>query len=316
MLHTRALGKAFLSDLKSGVLAPLLDAVRVDATLCLELRGGYFNVYYRGGSLLKVTAKQSPGQYDVFFDSKYFRGEGAVKYPQEIGVEQDVQALLEVSPFLKRAMDRFFAKRRNEEGEVQQRIVYDNNVSSIAVGTDYYICDIEYASRYGKFDMVAAHWPSKAHDRKQAGSRRLVFVEVKHGDDALTEASGIVAHVRDVNAFASDAGRLHELKSDMANVFNQKRSLGLMSCKKDLESFGEEKPMCVLMLANHDPDSQKLRRELEKLPPSPHVELRLGTASFLGCGLYDQGIHTLDQAKARFGDYIQSDDRQGGAPSQ
>ena len=303
MLHRRALGGAFLDDLADGVLAPLLEGVKLDATLSLELRGEYINVYYRGGSLLRVSASSPAGRYDVFFDGKYFRSEDVVDYPRAVGAAQDVRHLFEVTPFLKRAMDRFFAKRRNEEGEVQQRIVYDNNASSIALGTDYYACDIEYMSSYGKFDIVAVHWPS-SHERKRSRNRRLVFIEVKHGDGALSEASGIVAHVRDVNAFASDAGRLGEIKSDMVRVFNQKRSMGLLECNKDLESFGAEKPLFVLMLANHDPDSIKLRRELSKLPPSPHVELRLGTASFLGCGLYDQGIHTLDQSKARFGDYI------------
>ena len=304
MLHKRALGEAFLIDLKSGVLAPLLDAVNVDSTLCLELRGEYFNVYYRGGSLLKVSAKQSAGQHDVFFDRKYFRGEEPVNYPREIRVDQDVQVLLAVSPFLKRVIDRFFAKRRNEEGEVQQRIVYDNNVSSIAVGTDYYICDIEYKSSYGKFDMVAVHWPSKSHERRLAEGRRLVFIEVKHGDAALDGRSGLAVHLGDVNAFASGPGRLDEIKSDMVDVFNQKISLGSMSCEKGLESFGDEKPLFVLMLANHDPGSIRLRRELDRLPPSPHVELRIGTASFVGCGLYDQGVHTLNEVRTRFGDYL------------
>ena len=303
MLHQRALGGAFLVDLADGVLAPLLEGVKLDATLSLELRGEYINVYYRGGSLLRVSASGPAGGYDVFFDGRYFRGEDVVDYPGAVDAAEDVRHLFEVTPFLKRAMDRFFPKRRNEEREVQQRIVYDNNVSSIALGTDYYACDIEYASSYGKFDIVAVHWPS-SQERKRSRNRRLVFIEVKHGDDALSEASGIVAHVRDVNAFASDAGRLGEIKSDMVRVFNQKRSLGLLECNKDLKSFGTEKPLFVLMLANHDPDSIKLRRELGKLPPSPHVELRLGTASFLGCGLYDQGIHTLDQSKARLGDYI------------
>ena len=279
MLHERALGGAFLDDLADGVLAPLLERVKLDATLNLELRGEHINVYYRGGSLLKVSVSGPAGGYDVFFDGKHFRGEEVVDYPRAVGTAQDVRHLFEVTPFLKRAMDRFFTKRRNEEGEVQQRIVYDNNASSIALGTDYYACDIEYMSSHGKFDIVAVHWPSSSHERKRSRDRRLVFIEVKHGDDAVSGASGIVAHVRDVNAFASDAGRLEEIKSDMVRVFNQKRSLGLMKCNKDLESFGAEKPLFVLMLANHDPDSIKLRRELGKLPQSAHVELRLGTAS-------------------------------------
>ena len=70
----RSLGDSFLSALKDGCLAELTATVRSDATLCLELRGDYINVYYRGGNLMELRKSgQSAGEYAVSFDTNYFR---------------------------------------------------------------------------------------------------------------------------------------------------------------------------------------------------------------------------------------------------
>ena len=41
----------FKSDLEEGMLSPITKAVISDTSLCLELRGDYIDVYYRGGKL-------------------------------------------------------------------------------------------------------------------------------------------------------------------------------------------------------------------------------------------------------------------------
>ena len=90
----------------------------------------------------------------------------------------------------------------------------------------------------------------------------------------------------------------------MVDVFNQKRGLGLICCRNDLASFSNEKPLLLLALVNHDPESSILHGLLDTLPKSPRADLAIATASFLGYGLYDQEVHTIEKAKIRFGDYI------------
>ncbi len=299
----RRLDCDFLNDLKDedGVLADLTKMVRSDTSLCLELRGKSINIYYRGGSLMKV-GKKSPKEYTVFFDQEY----GKVKClpAGDIRKKDDVEKWLKVSPMLKQAMDRYFGKHRVDEREFQQLIVRDNNFGSIANSTDYYICDIEYTSENGRFDMIAVHWPSTTAERMKENGRRLVLVEMKHGDGALTGTAGLHNHIRDVNKYLEDPDKVENLKEDMVNVFNQKQGLELIECKRDLCSFSEERPILLLVLANHDPESSKLRDLLDTLPDSPKADLRIATASFFGYGLYDQGIHKVDEAKNRFGGYI------------
>ena len=66
----RAISKDFLDDLLTGELKPLLDMVHIDDTLDLELRGKCINIYYRGGSLFRITEKVSR-TYEIFFDLNY-----------------------------------------------------------------------------------------------------------------------------------------------------------------------------------------------------------------------------------------------------
>ena len=54
-------------------------------------------------------------------------------------------------------MDCYFGENRSDEREFQQLMVRDNNFGSIANSTDYYVCDIEYDSDNGRFDMIAVH---------------------------------------------------------------------------------------------------------------------------------------------------------------
>ena len=303
----RALNERFLNDLESGILDPLTKEVRLDRTLCLELRGNYVNVYYRGGNLMKVEKK--PGNvYSVKFDEKYFKGANdRVDLPRyEICKGDDIIEWLRVLPRLKRAMDHYFAKMKKSEREFQQLIVRENNFGKVARSTDYYICDVEYRSKRGQFDMIAVHWPSDRHVRKKPDDRRLVLAEMKYGDDALSGKSGLHKHIKDVNEYLGNSDSARDLKDDMVRVFNQKRKLCLIDCGKDLEGFSDTPPIFLLLLANHDPGKSKLNEVLENIPACRNIDLQIATASFLGYGLYDQGVHEVEEFRKCFRRYIHS----------
>ena len=293
----RRLDCGFLEDLKDGCLSGLREMVVSDPSLCLELRGSAIHVYYRGGRLMAVERKR-----DGFFgfDSDYLKGDKGVDLDPN-----DICAWLSAVPKLKHTIDLHLGTQAKDEREFQQVLLRENNFGRIAQSTDYYVCDIEYAaSGYGRFDLVAVHWPTTK--RQQTTDRRLVFIEMKYGDTALGGKSGIGAHIEAVNCFL-DTGRVTSFKDDMKEVFNQKRRLGLMRCDKCLTSFSDEPPIFLLVFANHQPRSSTLAGELRGLPTSnSRVEVRVATASFMGYGLYDQATHTLKEAQTRFSDYIHS----------
>ena len=302
----RGLSQGFIEDLDTGLLAPVRDRVLVDRSLCLEIRGDYINIYYRGGNLLKLSS--APAGYIAFFDPEYAKGDGGALAETLPAVDvkngADVEAWLAMIPTFKQAMDIFLGRHPKEEREAQQLILRDNNFGGVSRATDYYVCDIEYANPLGRFDLVAVHWPSNSAVRKKQEGRRLVLVEVKYGDGAIDDPAGIHSHIIDINRFLEDGANVQALKDEMVGVFNQKRALGVMNCGKDLLAFSDEPPMLLLALVNHDQDSSKLRSSLETLPPSPHAEVYIATGCFMGYGLFDQAVVPLEDAQTRFGAYI------------
>ena len=291
----RHLNPDFLSALnKEGELSQLTELVKTDSSLCLELRGDYINVYYRGGSLMEVKHGASGPRFR--FDKNY-----GAKPPKPTA---GVKAWLEAVPHLKHAMDQHEVRGKSRsEREAQQLLLRENNgllrkeKRSLEGSTDYYICDIEYRSEQGQFDMVGVHWPST--DRSRATDRRLVFIEVKYGAGALKDPAGLASHIKDINCFLSDADRVQSFKKDMVEVFNQKLDLGLIDCGKELKCFGEKRPLILLVLINQDPDVKKLHDVLQTLPKSPNAEVLVANSSPMGYGLWESRTSPLN-------DYIRS----------
>ena len=303
---SRGLSNRFIADLKEGLLVALLDRVRADRSLCLEIREDYVNIYYRGGNLLKVS-RASDG-YTAFFDPEYASGDGGALAGAMPAVAlrsvADVGSWLAFMPTLKLAMDIYLGRHTKEEREAQQSILRENNFGGVSRATDYYVCDIEYANPHGRFDLVAVHWPSNGAIRKKANGRRLVLVEAKYGEGTIADPAGIHSHIIDISWFLEDPANVQALKDEMVVLFNQKRALGLMDCGKDLVAFSDEPPMLLLALVNHDPDSTKLRSSMKALPPSPHAGIYIATGCFMGYGLFDQAVVPLEEARSRFEDCI------------
>jgi hypothetical protein len=307
----RQLSPPFFKQLNGaqGMLRPLLDRVHADDTLDLEIRDDALDVYYRGGRLLHLGGPVR--DFPVTFDENYSAaGRKLPALPAKLHDEADVSVLLDAFPLLKQLMDFHFAAHRCYEREYRQLIVRENNRAAMGKASDYFVCDLEYAAemtvdgakRRIRFDLVGAHWPSLAGERKRTGSRRLVVMEVKYGDGALKGPSGLQQHIDDVEEFFGNKKRVAAFKDEMCKVFNQKSQLGLLRSGKDkpkeLTSFSSEKPLLLLVLADHDPDSTVLRTELETLRAPRNADLGIAMGNFMGYALFDPAILTLAELKA------------------
>lgn len=298
----RQLDKGFIDDLieDKGQLRGLLDYVQADNTLDLQIRGNYINIYYRGGNVLKVSKKGN--SYTFRFDPKYLNQSSASQksliLKHKDGPEWDTYF-----PLAKQAMDFFFSKKKKDEREFQQLVVRENNTSSVASSTDYFIIDIEYDNRSkARFDLIAVEWPSTTSHRKLSKSFRpkLVVIEMKCGDKALKNSSGMKKHCDDFNAFTSDPNQVSSFKSEMLELFRQKRRLKLIPCltknKNEVQEFDDEIEL-LLLIANHDPATSTLHAELRGLS---HEKVKFITSNFMGYGLYNQNIYGFDEFSTRF----------------
>jgi len=288
----RSLSQVFLNNLKNGTLKPLVDYVKNDNTLDIEIRDNYFNIYYRGGNILKVSDNKKGNPFH--FDKKYLKNHPFLLF-QTIDNFKTNQNWNDFFPLAKQAMDYYFTKDKKQEREFQQLVIRENNNSSIANGTDYFIIDIEYDNHdNARFDLIAVEWPSNASTRKLAKGfkPKLVVIEMKYGDGAFKGSAGIQKHINDFYKFISNPTQVKKFMDEMIEVFIQKRDLGLIPC---LSGIGKTNSNAVtafandielaFLIANHDPASLILKNELTGIPCQ---DIKFFTSNFMGYGLYNE----------------------------
>jgi hypothetical protein len=307
-LGQRGLSQRFVSDLQNGVLEPLLQRVKSDTSLDMEIRHEYLNIYYRGGNILKVSKDTKGEGYSAFFETKYGPQVASRLPSKHISSVSDAEAWLNEIPVLKDTMDLWFGGHPKDERAAQQLVVHENNVSPWAGGTDYFIVDIEYENHIGaRFDLVALQWDSNATARKLQKQYlpKLVAIEMKTGDGALNDKAGLLDHYKQWKTFFSNPNQLDAFKREMREVFKQKRQLGLIPAlaknRNEIVKVADDVDV-MFLLANHDPASGKLIAavdgiiEKQKTHP-PTFNIRFATATFMGFGLYSQNILFLDDFK-------------------
>lgn len=289
----RKLSTDFINDLIGGKLKNFLTSVKEDDTLSLEIRENYINIYYRGGNIFKI--KQCATGYEVHFDENYCN-----KYKDIISdiKSSEYEKWTNNIPFLKADMDAWFFKHPKLEREYQQLVSRENNSSSIANDTDYFITDIEYANSENKsrFDLVGFKWLSTATSHKNADDICLVFIEMKYGDKALSGSAGIKKHYEDLYKFLNDKNKVEDIYKEVETIMKQKLELCLLKDinKKEIK-FSKNKPEFILLLANHKPVKSVLKRELKEVINSSYyndlkqmVDMKIAKASHMGYGLYSE----------------------------
>jgi len=305
--NKRGLSEELMSSLKEGTLKPILERVILDSVMDLQIRENYINIYYRGGNILKITEKNR--EFIPHFDINYVT-ENTINFtglPYTLETNKDVEAWLNSIPYLKHEMDIWFGGHPKNEREFQQLVSRENNYSKIANSTDYFIIDIEYDNRKGdsskkgaRFDLVAVKWESDGVKRKLPKSYKptLSFIEMKYSDGALKGKAGIGGHIKDFKTFSDVDMNITQIKSEMAEVFQQKRELGLVTGLKGnnnrLEKFAE-KIEYVFLLANHDPEKSTLKSLLEEVLQKENqneygFDIKFCTSNFMGYGLYKENF--------------------------
>ncbi len=300
----RSISDSFYHEMKSedGILYPLIEKIRNDNTLMFGIRKDYFNVYYRGGSILKVSKPSENSAITISFDKNYEKSGGSIpEYPQKISSRDDTDSLVKEIPLLKYIMDSYFSKNNKYEREFQQVIARENNYSPISNGTEYFITDIEFAVSEikSRFDMLAIQWLSS--DRSKAARCRPVFIEVKYGDEALSGKSGLTEHLKKIEEFISSKNAYSESLAMMADQFRILDELQLMKFNKSKNEINIDlcsnslKPQVIFIFANHNPRSRKLREIIENEVPESYenpenFDLRFFVSTFAGYGMHEASM--------------------------
>lgn len=288
-MKKRSISETFLNLLKNDY-STMLKLIRVDPYLDLELRQNKIIVYYRGGRLFELS---EDGVLSGL-NSNYAKGTN-IKIPS---INKD--NIDEYIHIAKHIMDMHESgvledKKKNlsklAEKEIQQRIVYENNLSANAKDTDYYIVDVEWADNdtlKGRADIVAFRCSRKEHRKR---SLQLTLIEVKQGDNALRGPSGLTKHYDAYKRLKDNSEDTVQLAKDMRNVLKQKHELGLIkgldflyrdSNGKIMQPKLQEGVEFAFVLANYHYYSSNLANECMNLDN----DALFFRSSFMGYGLY------------------------------
>ena len=307
----RELSETFMHDLLNpeGILHPILSRIKRDQTLMLAIRDGFINIYYRGGSILRVT-ETNKGFYRAFFDERYNKsGEVIPNIPTALKKQDDSKIWVDSFPKLKALMDDFLSTFGKSEREFQQLVARENNFSSISNESEYFISDIEVTESDpgARFDMIAIRW--QATKRKSGDNCRVAFIEMKYGDSAVGGKAGMLKHLKDMDALITNEERYGILMHVIENQFNQLDQLGLLNFNKG-KSFAKvkldpnEKPEVIFILANHNPRATALKSilgspEMSAFGESQHFNLKFFVSSFAGYGMHSKCMLDLPEFRER-----------------
>jgi len=281
----RKISEIFFQELAK---MPILEYVKSDDTLDMELRGDSVIVYYRGGKLL--TLKENPITLEPL-DKDYHKGS---EPPAIVNI-------IDYIPQAKHIIDKYVVEVKNHlwEKEIQQRVVLENNYSKNSLDTDFFIIDIEYQD-IGRADIVALRWDSTSPARKLSKNYlpKITIFEVKQGTNSIKGQSGMSSHLNDFNQLIANKEKVEDFKKDMIAVFEQKRELGLIV---KMEKYGKINKVAddidfVFLLANYKSKSENLVNELALLPD----KCKFIYANPMGYGLYAENIVDKKEFIMRF----------------
>lgn len=235
----RGINDHFLDDLLHGELAFFLRQVKEKRDkLSLEIRGGYINLYHRGGNLLQITQKKNG--YRFHFDARYCLNKGDDSHYRQIAALNPSSTQDHIASFalLQSEMERWFAAHPKPEREYQHQLLLHNPA----------IVDIEYQVKNRlRLDMLMAM------------DDRLIVVENKYGLGAVSGSAGLAKHYRDICSVLTDDALREELYSSVEAIAACKHRLGLRDQR--LKTLDREKHEILFLLADYNPKSRMLLNE-------------------------------------------------------
>lgn len=305
-----------MQSLEVGILNPILLMVKENDTLMLSIREQYINIYYRGGSLLRVSAHSEPTEaspdanatYVVDFDQNYNNDNRPlpIDFPYTISNEDESLRLVDAVPILKHAIDRFLTASNKPEREFQQLVARENNYSMISSDTDYFIIDIEISGALAKarYDMLAVRWLDNT--KGKSGKVVPVLLEMKYGIGALGGTSGLNKHLTDAYALKKSPDSWNAVVSTLQSQISQLDQLGLLKFNRGknnpnmrIDRFAT--PQLVFLLANYNPASKQLHEFLASIDESAAADsgfdLRFFASCFAGFGMHRESMLNLSEFK-------------------
>ncbi len=236
----RKINEKLIDRLTNGNLKPLLNYIKSDNELRLEVRrGGDAFIYYRKGKALEIKKLKVVEKYGSVPNTEL-----AVSNPKEY------------FKLIKESIDNWLeSKKQRAEFDSQQNIAINNQDTN----DKYIILDMEYAFEQNQIEKDSrekrAIFDLLGIDKE---TNRIIFFEVKKGMGSTNGKSGIDTHINDFEnyLFGKNAKTFRtNLIKDIKNIINDKSTLGILDNFSYSDAFEKEAPELVFVF-HPDTNSQ------------------------------------------------------------
>ena len=247
----RGIDQKFIDDLRSGELEWFLKQVHEKRdVLSLEIREGFINIYYRGGSLLRI--EQRTDGYSFSFNANYCLNKGDESaYPVLSTLKPDsANDYIENFSSMMDEMDSWFKAHPKNEREYQH-ILSMHNPSVIDIEYQINYTDNNGEAKGMSLDMIAVQ------------DDKLIVIENKYGMGAIRGTAGLSKHYADICMILSDTGLYSELIQSMIKISNAKYQLGLTD--KTLDFIDPDKKEILFLLADYNKRSKTVQLEIANM---------------------------------------------------
>ena len=286
----RGLSPDFMEELKSGFLSGIIQKVRKDKDLDLQIREDYFDIYYKGNTLLRLK-KVPQKKYRVRIDGKF---KSSLNIPDRLLDIETTEQFLSNIPALKENINK--KARSNLELEFEQELIRANNYEK-EINSEYFIVDRQYVDAQKRFDLTGFLWErDKRHNKKLIVP--LCVMEIKY-----SLKGGInKVHEQISEYYKSIKKDTAEKAEEAKKVFGQKLELNLINHKRvealKTLSFSEniEDYQFIIVLVDYNPNSRLLKDAINKLKTLPFAK----QIKIFRCGfaIWQQGLDSLEEYKS------------------
>lgn len=208
-----------MHDLTTGFLNPLLNKVRLDVDLDMQIRENYINIYYKGNSLLKLEERH--GLYKLYIDRKFI---DELVIPNIVD-KNTLELFLDSIPKLKENI--LLHGRTSIETEYEQLMIRANNYQPHN-NNEYFILDRQVAAgKAGRFDLTGFFWNRAKRRKSQVVPLCLMEVKYALNRDIQNVAEQIKRY------FEAICQNPQSFAEEAETILSQKLELGLFKASKE-----------------------------------------------------------------------------------
>ena len=182
--------------------------------IIIGIRDGYINLYYNCDSIAKIDVDKP----SIAVVKSYYTDEKAGILSDKDYVSFYDKDYVSFYDIIKKNSDR----RNKKEKQAQERLFIDNNSNP---SSGWFCIDVEFTKSLRGKD-TAEDWRFDIIAISKTAPYRVALIELKYGEKAIKEKSGIRTHVRDFYAFHKE-NRYIDLKDEIVSIVKSLQEIGV-----------------------------------------------------------------------------------------